>query len=270
MPRIAIATKHNKDQLLGLLFYQELDWHMELVEFDTDSLGTFSPEVKRVLSPRDAALAKARIALEQSEADYGLGSEGSIHPHPYLPLISLDTEVLALVDRAGFELVVTHTSHEIVAVNRVLDSNVELETLAQLADMPNHAVIVRSSDGSFVAKGIRELEELRGVLAGKAKGIENLILESDFRAMSSPSRSKNIMECARKLIQRFNSSCPSCEGPGWGVTGFDYGVPCADCGTVNHESVKCEILGCPSCSFTLTGEIIAETIPPSQCVFCNP
>ena len=269
--KIAIATKHKKDELLAPLFRNELGWQLELVEFDTDTLGTFSPEIKRALSPKDAALAKARIALENSDADYGLGSEGSIYPHPYLPMVSLDTEVLALVGRANHpELVLTHTSSEIVAVNRVLDSGVELEAFAKLADLPNHAVILRTADAHYLIKGIREPEHLRELLDGEAKGLPNLILESDFRAMSSPSRSKNILACAQKLVERWKSACPACRAPGWGSVGFDFGLPCSDCGTINQEAIRQERYGCTTCAELELFPAADDSVSPSQCQVCNP
>lgn len=271
MIKIAIATKHQKDELLAPLFLERFGWKLELVEFDTDSLGTFSPEVKRTLTPKQAALAKARIALENSDAEFGLGSEGSIHPHPYLPMVSLDTELLALVSREqNLELVVSHSSTEIVAVNRVLDAGFDLEAFSKVADLPNHALILRSEDLKLVEKGIREPSQLQQLVDRWKQSETRLILESDFRAMSSPSRAKNIKACAKKLLERWGINCPSCNTPGWGIVGYEYGVRCRDCGGLNTDVALAERLGCISCAHQVSCPTLTDGIAASQCQFCNP
>lgn len=271
MTTIAIATKHQKDVLLAPLFREMLGWEMQLVDFDTDLLGTFTPELPRKLSPKEAAIAKAKVALDNSSAEYGLGSEGSIYPDPELPLVSLNTELIALVQRStGAILVQHHHSREIVAFSKRLDASEDFPVLAHKARMPEHAVILRSEDGTFIRKGITQIQQLASLSSGLSGKVSDLIVESDFRAMRSPSRATNIKSCALGLIERWISICPGCGMNGWGAIGFEFGAKCTQCRMPNQNIASAEILGCLSCELTQQGKPLVIEISPAQCEFCNP
>ena len=269
MGRIAaIATKHGKDKLLAPIFRDALGWEIQLAEFDTDQLGTFSGEIERTLSPKEAALAKARKAIEISGHSIGIGSEGSIYPNPSLPLLSLNTEVIAVVDlEQNLELVVSHTSDQILAFKTNWHADLELEDLAGRAGFPGHSLIVRR--GKEAIKGLMFVENIRAAIEHLGPG-PDLVLESDFRAMHSASRRANIAACAEKLVARISSRCERCNAPGFGQVGYQYGVPCRDCGVTNSEIPAYQRLGCARCDHEELVKLELQEIGPEHCMVCNP
>jgi ribosomal protein S27AE len=116
---------------------------------------------------------------------------------------------------------------------------------------------------------LQELEEAI-LKARDASSDGEAIIESDLRAMSSPSRQKNISNVALKLVQRLSHLCPQCQTPGWGLTSFVRGVECSQCGDMSEEAIKQEILGCVKCEYTAFGAVINVTLDPARCMSCNP
>ncbi len=73
---------------------------------DTDRFRTFSGEVKRTGTMRDAARAKALAAAELAGLLIGIGSKGTYGAHPLLLFGAMGHELLVLVDReTGIEIV---------------------------------------------------------------------------------------------------------------------------------------------------------------------
>ena len=96
----AILTQHDKARLIAPALHR-LGWQLsELSSFDTDTLGSFSGERPRFMSPYECALRKAAIAAELSGADIGIGSEGSFSPGPY-GLGTFNLELLCCVNVAA-------------------------------------------------------------------------------------------------------------------------------------------------------------------------
>ncbi|QOZ84234.1 MULTISPECIES: hypothetical protein [Chromobacterium] len=73
----ALLTRHGKHAAIAPKL-DGIGWGLTLVDsFDTDSLGTFTGEVPRAGSQRDAALAKAKLACEFSGLRYGIGAKAA-------------------------------------------------------------------------------------------------------------------------------------------------------------------------------------------------
>ena len=122
-----------------------------------------------------------------------------------------------------------------------------------------------------IHKGITDVHELRRIVEQYlVGGANNVRLESDFRAMNSPSRQANIASCAQRLAQRIASNCPGCSHYGWGRIGYEYGLPCQSCGLMNESVANAEKLGCLSCDFVAVNELALKAVEPSRCEFCNP
>lgn len=271
---IALATKHGKLAQIAPAFACLPEWGLTLAEIDTDEFGTFSGEIPRTLSPRDAAIAKARAGAEFLGTDYGLASEGSIGSHPQMPWVTSDHELLALVCVSkDFVIVESYLSAEIRAHKEVVNEQTDLELLVTRLDLPTHgANILFSQDNETVIhKGIHDPEifvaELRKLMSSP---VENIRVESDFRAMSSPSRQKNISACAEKLVKRISTTCLSCNEIGWGKVGYEFGLPCSGCGRLVASVPHSEKFGCVACDYS---EVISrgqDSIDPARCDFCNP
>ena len=209
----------------GLLGIEVVD-----VEVDTDQLGTFSGEIPRTLSELDYAIAKARLAMTERGSDLGMASEGTFSPHPDVPFLTLDKELVVLVDdrldHVFWECVV---SVEVTAMTETVDADADLSSLALRPDLPRHAVIVRAAvpsprsghgAGQAVHKGIRRVSELTSAVQAScaASGTRQAEVMTDFRAHCCPSRQVVIAAAAERLAHRVASCCRECGAAG-GVTG---------------------------------------------------
>lgn len=67
-------------------------------------------------------------------------------------------------------------------------------------------------------KGLRSRDDIENAIAQAAELglLGSLVFESDFRAMCSPSRQRNIEKCVEKLVRRLESRCPVCQSRGFG------------------------------------------------------
>lgn len=274
-PRVAFATMHGKERVVAPVFDAALGWTLEIANIDTDRFGTFSGEVERVAPAHSTVVNKARAGASLAGLQLGLASEGSLGPHPTIPFIEGDVELMALVDiERGLELVVSHIGAPIVSYREVWSPTTDLEAVCSKADLPNHALIVKKgTPGSlWVRKGLRGRKDVEGaVLEAVRDGPDGeLVLESDYRAMMSPSRMRNIGECATKLVERLATTCPSCGMWGWGPVGVERGLPCRACGVVSDEAVRNDIRGCVSCTHTVTTSREQTCIDPAYCGVCNP
>jgi len=272
--KVALATKHGKEKIFSRLF-SEINCELVLAPFDTDNFGTFSGEVAREKSPKATAIAKAHAAAQAAETNFAVASEGTIGPHPQLPLITADIEWVAFVDRSrGIELAEHFVSTAIVAVQEIWSASLDVEKLAAKANLPDHSLIARARDGlSFWSrKGIKTIEELNQVVADfQLLGWNTeLVFESDFRAMESPTRMKNIERAAGQLVSRLSTLCPECQMYGFGVVAYEHGLPCLGCGEVVPDVISAERLGCLVCSVEVIKPREATAVEPGRCYNCNP
>lgn len=271
----ALATKHGKLAQIAPAFAEILDWQLLLAEIDTDEFGSFDGTKPRLLSPRETVLAKAKAGAEKLGLRFGLASEGTIGAHPQYPFSTSDAELIGFVDlELGTELVVSHVSPKIFAARFELSKRQQLPDFVSLFDLPNHALIVRAhlSQEEIIHKGITSASKVRQILEELASnpGFEKAVIESDFRAMHSPSRQRNIEACARLAAGRISTLCPACNYLGWGVKGYEFGLVCSICGFENGHLARAEILGCISCSHEVTDGLKPNAARPEQCLSCNP
>lgn len=274
-PKIALATMHGKERQIAPAFDQALGWEVVVADLDTDQFGSFDGEVPRTLTPAQAAVAKAKLGAKQLGLRYGLGNEGTIGHHPQFPLLTSDAELIAFVDtELGLQLITSHISPEIVAVRIELPDDPNLEKLAELSQLKDHAVNLVAEGGKdrILRKGITSLAELKTAVAEAQlpPGTKRILLESDFRAMYSPSRQKNITACAEKAAQRLAMLCPGCEYFGWGLVRYEYGLPCQSCGFENEHLARFGINGCVRCHKEESVELGRIYAEPASCLSCNP
>ena len=275
MRKVALPTLHGKGAQIIPALQALGEYEVIEVAIDTDSFGTFSGEKERELTPLDAAIAKARLAMEVTGFDSAIASEGSIGNDPQIPFIISDREVVVFVDQRE-DLIIheSYRSFEIVAARMEFKVGDDLDDFLTRADFPNHKLIVtaRQDDGLFVAKGIESRESLdqslNEALSKSKDGIA--IIESDLRAHCSPSRQVNIEKAARLLAERMAQRCPQCDCIGWGRIDFEFGVECRECGQIDERVAKREINGCLRCSHRACGKVLREMIDAGECQRCNP
>ena len=280
---VALATKHGKERAIGRPLQAALG--LEVVvppNLDTDALGTFSGEVERVGTPKEVALRKARLGMAAAELPYGLASEGSFGPHPFIPFLPIGQELLVFVDDVlGIELseflIVedTNFNHQVAAPGD------DLTDFLQRIGFPSHAVIARPNiarpsatwDRQLLFKGLTEPATLKEAIAASAATSPDgrAHIETDMRAHLNPTRMASIRRLAFRLARRLATACPACGAPGWGRIDVELGLPCMDCSTPT-DLVRAEILGCAACDHRSAhprpdGRSHAE---PGQCPYCNP
>ena len=186
-----------------------------------------------------------------------------------------EIEHLVLVDdELGIVISETYRSFDITTATITAAPGQDLSDFLLKADFPHHKLIVRPNTEArnHSIKGIAALAELIAAIEACAKKSPNefVVIESDLRAHCSPSRRANIRRAAEALGLRVSQLCPRCDAPGWGRVSYKKGVRCSECLRINPEAIAQEILGCARCDFSESGKIIAQTLDPAYCNWCNP
>ncbi len=273
-----LATKHEKEHILRPIFTSLLGVDLKLAQnVDTDKLGTFSGEINRNGSPLETAIKKARLGIEASGIPIGIASEGSFGPHPQLPFVNSDLEILVLVD----------TERDIVIEEYVVSASTNLGNIAvatmseaeaflATCNFGSHAMVVRPNSSlcpDTIKKGILDRETLaiavQNCAAQSADGLA--CIETDMRAHLNPTRQGVIAEAGEKFARRIKMLCTQCQSPGWGVVDCIIGLPCETCGGPT-QLIHREIEGCVKCPFRIVlarsdGKLRA---PTHLCPQCNP
>ncbi|PMB24860.1 hypothetical protein CEN47_17470 [Fischerella thermalis CCMEE 5319] len=278
--RIAVlATKHQKERVIAPILEAELRMKVVVPEdFDTDVFGTFTREVKRPGNQVEAARLKAKKALELTGESLAIASEGSFGPHPEIPFISGNREVVLLLDQIhNLEIVGEELSANTNHNHLVVESVEQALQFAQKVGFPEHGLVVMfdelPNDKTEVIKGITSEEKLieavNFVLKNSPTGKAHL--ETDMRAMHNPTRMKNIEKATRDLLRKINSCCPECSMPGFAITSRIRGLPCALC-YMPTSLTRAVIYQCQKCGFTQE-ELFphgSEYAEPVNCNYCNP
>lgn len=275
--RVALATKHHKEKSVGPPFHEYLGATLVVADIDTDALGTFSGEVSRLGGALETAIRKCRLGMEAVGLACGVASEGSFGPHPLVPFLPADQELLVYIDdERGLQLHECLLSEATNFAHASVNSVEEAEEFFRNAGFPDHGCIVRPNvweDRSVLFKDIRDRQDwLDAFDACKLASADGRVwLETDMRAHRNPSRMRVIGALAEKLARRLATACPACGAPGWGRTAVEKGLNCEACGT-ETEMVKAEVFTCCRCDYRESlprndGLLLA---PPCHCPYCNP
>ncbi len=251
-----------------------LGLRVEAIDVDTDSLGTFAGEVPRRGTPRDTVIAKALMGMSASGRPLGLANEGTIGPHPSMPFLVADVEIVCFIDNEiGTTLLETEIEFGVPTVGVDIDSDRWEEAPLAAGGFPSHGVIVRPSSGLRpIFKGIHDLDELRAAVEECAlhDGSRVVRIESDFRAHHHPGRQQVIARAAERLARRLACLCPRCGTPGWGVGRREAGAACALCRCRTRQAAF-EHLECARCDFTDSKDVSPPGgVDPALCPRCNP
>lgn len=260
---IALCSKHHKAKLIAPVL---ATLGVEVIEdptFDTDTLGTFSGETPRELSPEQAALFKAKKACELTQQRWGLGSEGSFGGGPMPGLVNWNEEVLCLYDNVS-------SAHIFARAAGPTDVEpVELSGLSDIAKViqqwPGQAWILRAADQLF--KGIAG-DNLEQVIRDTKMNFP-LQITPDLRAMHCPPRQQMIIAAAEDLVRRMQSLCPQCGVCNFVICEAERGLPCAQCGLPTQQ-IKINITICNVCGHNEQSPVAATSADPAHCSLCNP
>jgi hypothetical protein len=261
-------TKHSKQIALSEPF-RKIGYAVQpFDQYDTDQLGTFTGETPRSGTQLDAARTKAHLACKFSGLRYGLGSEGSVGPAPYLGITSWNIEVLVWHD--------AQENYDVNAVFQGPDTNyaqtsastaAEVAAFAAKAGFPQHGLIVGRPGDAWFCKDLTNLADVLKLLR-EPLALGQVWLETDMRAHRNPRRMAAIGRCAELLAQKIASNCPACTKPGFGVTAVINGARCETCGR-KTSAPRAQLLSCAACGETVEHQINATT-NAIRCDYCNP
>lgn len=272
---LVIATKHSKEKVLAPLLEEKLGVQCVLdSQLDTDQLGTFTGEVERIQCPLDTVRQKCLMAMNNTRCDLALASEGSFYPHPFIPILHVDEELLLFIDRKNqLEIFVKEVSFETNFKGASIHSEEELVYFCQQVQFPSHALILRKSkhDYSDLVKGICHYTDLITHFNRFLQRYGMCYVETDMRALFNPTRMLVIERLNHKMVQKIKSCCPQCATPGFDVDQMVKGLPCSVCG-MPTRSVLLHIYACKKCNHR-EEKMYPHGIRfegPLYCDHCNP
>ena len=269
-----IATMHQKEKAIAPVVEQALGIKTIVpANFNTDTFGTFTREIKRQGTQIEAARHKAEQALSLTNETLAFASEGTFGPHPALSYLPCNREIVLLLDKKhNLEIIGQELATETNYNHQIIKTLEAAHNFASKAGFPAHGLIVRNDSAQEIIKGITTEESLiKAVSSALTKSPDGIQLETDMRAMYNPTRMKNIEKATRNLIQKLQQLCPNCDYPGFNVAEYKKGLPCALCQLPTSLTLA-EIYQCNNCNFrkeTLFPNRI-EQADPSQCMYCNP
>ncbi|GET43336.1 DUF6671 family protein [Microseira wollei] len=274
-----LATMHQKQRVMAPILSRELGITVLVPEnFDTDRFGTFTRDIKRAGSQVEAARFKAIAAIEVTGEAIAFASEGTFGPHPQLPGLSLNREIVIFIDKKH--------EIEIIGQSACLETNFNSKTVQNIAQayafakqvgFPEHGLVVMvnkpAENQPQIIKGIVSDEQLiEAVTLGLSQSRDGSVqIETDMRAHYNPTRMKNIEKATLDLIGKVNQLCPQCSWPGFDLVDRKIGLPCAVC-SFPTEMTLAVIYQCKKCG--LAEEKLfpegRETADPARCSYCNP
>ncbi len=273
--KLVIATKHEKEKVIAPLLEKELGVFCFINEnFDTDLLGTFTGEIEREQDPVATARQKCLMAMELSNCDLGIASEGSFGSHPSMFFVNADDEFLIFIDKKNnLEIIVRELSTATNFNGKNIKSERELLAFAEASSFPSHGLILRKAkeDNHEIVKDITDIKHLKETFQTLFEKHGTVYAETDMRAMYNPSRMQVIETATKKLIEKIKSECPQCSKPGFGITEVKSGLKCNLCGAPTNSTLS-YIFVCQHCACTKE-----EMYPhkktnedPMYCDYCNP
>jgi hypothetical protein len=274
---VVLTTKHEKLKIISSPFLENLNLQVMIAALDTDALGTFSGEKERPGSALEVIEKKCRMGMQATGMKLGLASEGSFGPHPLIPFIPSNYEMMMFVDdEIGFKLCETLLTSTTNYQQLATGSWEDILNFSKSLKFPSHGLIVRPNnwqDKRIIFKGITSESALRKAFEeAKALSEDGLVwLETDMRAHMNPMRMEVIGQLAHKLSSRLACTCPKCGAPGWGKVRTEPGLPCEFCNTPTDMNLR-EIFGCVLCDYEESkpredGKTQAEQ---RYCPECNP
>lgn len=271
-----LATMHRKEQAIAPVLETRLGVSVIVPSgFNTDAFGTFTNDIKRPADQLTTARLKAEAALHCTGETLAVASEGSFGPHPQLPFIPCDRELVLLCDRQHqLEIIGEAVSTDTNYRSQTVQSIQAALAFAKAAGFPSHAVVVKDpATDTVVGKGIT-------IAADLMAAVEQVLdqspqrearLETDMRALCNPTRMQVIAQATEALVKAVAQVCPTCNYPGFTVAKRFPGRPCSQCGTPTLLTLSV-LYECQHCQFQQSSPEAGAppAADPSQCPYCNP
>lgn len=274
--RAVLVTMHGKESAIGPVLGEHLGLVIDTVStIDTDQFGAFTGEIERSDTQYQTAIRKALAGMSATGCDLGLASEGSFNPHPEVPWLSVNRELVVLVDqRHNWVLEGWAASLDTSATQQVISSVEQALAFGQRVGFPAQGLVARlnADDARHMSKGIDTEVGLRAVVSSLLRRQPTgILLETDLRAHMNPKRRVVIRQAAADLAANALRVCPQCGAPGVRAVESLLGLPCEWCGTPTRLR-RAEIYACVRCDYRREqphpdGNATAS---PEYCEICNP
>jgi hypothetical protein len=274
-----LATMHGKESVIAPILLETLQLQVKVPHpFNTDIFGTFTRDVPRPGDQLQTARAKANTILKQFGGAIAIASEGAFGPHPLLPTLPSDREIVLLVDqRYGLEVVGEALSTQTNFNHCIIETLAQAMEFADKIGFPQHGLIAtthaETKNAAEIIKGITSEAQLeQAIVELKSRSTVGAVhLETDMRAMYNPTRMKVIAEATQNLVQNLLRRCPACQWPNFAIAERNTGLPCSWCGAPT-DLIRSVIYHCQHCGFRQESFFPneQETADPGQCPFCNP
>ncbi|MBC1298951.1 hypothetical protein GNF11_29395 [Nostoc sp. UCD122] len=276
---VVLATMHQKEKVIAPLLEQELGIKIIVPQdFNTDIFGTFTREVERPGTQIAAAKLKAEKALELTQENLAVASEGSFTPHPFVPYIYCNREIVVFLDKINnLEIIGEEISTDTNFNHQIITTLDEAYIFAKKVGFPEHGLVVwfenLENRCNQITKGItKEIDLIKSVDFALHNSPDSQVnIETDMRAMYNPTRMKNIAKATHNLLNKISSRCPKCNIPGFKITEIIQGLPCDFCQFPTTLPLTA-IYQCKKCGFNQEKLFPngIEFANPAQCMYCNP
>lgn len=272
--RLAIATKHSKETVIGPRAASALG----VLPFvpsglNTDLLGTFTGEIERLSDPLTTARMKCEIGMEIADCDLAIASEGSFGMHPAIPFVPCDEEWVVLMDKKNaIEIIGKKLSTKTNYSGQLCRTAEEVMAFAEKVHFPSHALILRSDKdtNTDIFKGITEKDDLISAFKSMTSLYGHAFVETDMRACYNPMRMEVISQATDVMLEKAVTCCEKCHTPGFGITDAKAGLRCRQCNQPT-QSIKAYLYSCKKCGHTKElPNPKAAFEEPMYCDFCNP
>ncbi len=272
---IALLTRHRKEMLLASVFQEGIGCHLVHTDVvDTDTLGSFTREIPRQGTQREAARKKAELGAKLTGCRFGIGSEGAFVTDPWTGMMPWNLEMVLLLDTwSGLEIVGIAEGPG-MSLQREVKNWSSLEEFAAQAGFPDHHLVMRPDNAHqlVLAKGIDNPDCLRAAFedALSRSVTQQVFVENDLRAHCNPMRQAMIVKAAQNLVERLHSSCPECNLPDFWMTALLDKKVCSVCRSATKVA-KYEKWSCRHCSYSEKRKRGTEEFAdPVNCEYCNP
>jgi hypothetical protein len=270
---VVLVSMHGKAEIIAPVLAPPLGVAITaLTHIDTDQFGAFTGEIPRVETQYHTAVAKARAGMVQGYT-LGIASEGSFFPHPEVSWLTINQELVVLVDDThGLVFEGWATSTDVTVMRQQVRDLTEVERFVQRVGFPDQGVLVRyhGNAGAQWYKDAVTEAELGAVVARMwGSGQCDVWLETDLRAHRNPRRRAVILQAAMDLLHNLQRTCVQCGTPGVRHVAVVRGLPCAWCGMPTRQP-KEVIYACVRCECRTTAPHGDSTASPEFCEGCNP
>jgi len=182
-----LATMHKKEEVISPILEKELGIKVIVPEgFNSDQFGTFTRDIERMGNQFEAARHKAISAIDLYGQTLAFASEGSFGPHPLIPFVPFNREIVLLVDKENnIEISGVATTTETNYSHKIVKSFKDAYDFSLSAGFPQHGVVIQvresTTDQSEIIKGIITKEKLENAFKYAVEKSDNGEIFIDIR-----------------------------------------------------------------------------------------